>query len=225
MVQGYQVQLLSPASLHAGYNPVAVVLTGADGQPVDGAQVVLTPFMDMVDGRHHGSGVQGPAPAEAGHYDGALIFSMPGGPDLGNWQVTAAFTDTAKGVSGSAPFPIDVTASKLHGSFMGPDETKVFISAVQPVSPTVGRQPFEVYVMEKRGMFDWPTLDDLTLEITPEMPTMGHGSPGNVNPTSQGNGHYLGTVNFTMSGPWTVTVVAKVGEEVLGEVVFEYAVR
>jgi hypothetical protein len=181
--------------------------------------------MNMLDGKHHSSGVQGPTPGEAGAYDGALIFSMPGGPDLGNWQVTAAFTDTAKGVSGSAPFPVDVTASKLHGSFMGPDETKVFISAVQPVSPTVGRQPFEVYVMEKRGMFDWPTLNDLTLEITPEMPTMGHGSPGNVNPTSQGNGRYLGTVNFTMSGPWTVTVVAKRGEEVLGESVFEYAVR
>ena len=72
---------------------------------------------------------------------------------------------------------------------------------------------------------DGQPLDDLTLEITPEMPTMGHGSPGNVNPTPQGNGHYLGTVNFTMSGPWTVTVVAKRGEAVLGEVVFEFAVR
>ena len=72
---------------------------------------------------------------------------------------------------------------------------------------------------------DGQPLDDLTLEITPEMPTMGHGSPGNVNPTPQGNGHYLGTVNFTMAGPWTVTVVAKRGETVLGETVFEFAVR
>lgn len=53
--------------------------------------------------------------------------------------------------------------------------------------------------MQKRGMFDWPTLDDLTLEIIPWMPTMDHGSPGNENPVAQGNGRYLGAVNFSMS--------------------------
>ncbi len=224
-VEGYQVRLLSAAPLHAGYNPVTVALTGADGQPVNGAQVTLAPFMDMVDGRHHGSGVQGPAQSEPGVYDGALIFSMPSGPDLGSWQVTAAFTDTVSGVSGSAPLQVEVGPSKLHGSFVGPEEMKIFVSAIEPVTPMVGRQPFEVYVMQKRGMFEWPTLDDLTLEITPEMPTMGHGSPGNENPVAQGNGRYLGTVNFSMSGPWTVTVVVKDGDVVLGQVVFEYEVR
>ncbi|HSN77392.1 MAG TPA: FixH family protein [Anaerolineae bacterium] len=224
-VDGYQVQLLSAAPLHAGYNPVTVALTGPDGQPVADTQVTLTPFMDMVDGRHHGSGVEGPVQTAPGVYDGALIFSMPGGPDLGSWQVTAAFTDTVAGVSGSIPLPVEVTASKLYGSFVGPEEMKIFLSVVEPTTPVVGRQPFEVYVMQKRGMFDWPTLDELTLEITPEMPTMGHGSPGNENPVALGNGHYLGQINFSMSGPWTVTVVVKDGDIVLGEVVFEYDVR
>jgi copper chaperone NosL len=222
-VEGYQVQLLSDAPLHAGYNPVTVALTGADGQPVTGAQVVLAPFMNMVDGRHHGSGVQGPEETEPGVYEGALIFSMPGGPDLGEWQVTAAFTDTA--ASGSAPLAVDVAASKLHGSFVGPEEMKIFVSVVEPLEPRVGRQPFEVYVMQKRGMFEWPALDDLTLEITPWMPSMDHGSPGNENPVAQGDGRYLGQVNFSMSGPWTVTVVVKDGDAVLGEVVLEYDVR
>jgi copper chaperone NosL len=224
-VEGYQVQLLSAAPLHAGYNSVTVALTGGDGQPVADAQVTLLPFMDMVDGRHHGSGVQGPVQTAPGVYDGALIFSMPGGPDLGSWQVTTAFTDTAKGGSGSVAIPVEVTASKLHGSFVGPEEMKIFLSVVQPATPVVGRQPFEVYAMQKRGMFDWPTLDNLTLEVTPEMPTMGHGSPGNVNPVFQGDGRYLGTVNFSMSGTWTVLVVVKDGDDMLGEVVFEYDVR
>ncbi len=223
-VEGYQVRLLSTAPLHAGYNPVTVALTDPAGQPVDGAQVKVAPFMNMTDGRHHGSGVEGPGQSEPGVYDGALIFSMPGGPDLGSWQVTAAFTDTVAGVSGSVPFPVEVGPSKLHNSFMGPEEMKIFLSVVQPVAPAVGRQPFEVYVMQKRGMFEWPTLDDLTLEITPWMPTMDHGSPGNENPVSQGNGHYLGTVNLSMSGPWTVTVVVKRGDAVLGEVVYEVEV-
>ena len=151
---------------------------------------------------------------------------MPSGPDLGTWALTVSFTDTVSGASGETPFAIDVTPAKLSGSFVGTDESKIFLMAVQPgTQPLVGKQPFEVFAMTKRGMMDWPPVDDLTLEITPEMPTMGHGSPGNVNPTPQGNGHYLGTVNFTMAGPWTVTVVAKRGETVLGETVFEFAVR
>jgi hypothetical protein len=44
----------------------------------------------------------------------------------------------------------------------------------------------------------------MTVEITPEMPSMGHGSPNNVNPVHTGNGHYKGTVNFTMTGDWRI---------------------
>lgn len=223
---GYHVHVISKAdALHAGYNPVWVHLTGPDGQPVDGAQVTMTPHMNMMDGRHHGSGVVQPTAAGPGMFEGALIFSMPGGPDLGSWDVAVAFTDTVRSVSNTAQVPVEVGPSKLHGSFMGPGEMKIFLSVVQPTTPAVGRQPFEIYAMQKRGMFDWPTLNDLTLEITPWMPTMDHGSPGNENPVAQGDGRYLGAVNFSMAGPWTVTVVAKDGEEVLGEVVFEYEVR
>lgn len=223
-VKGYQVQLMAHAPLHAGYNTTMVHLTGPDGQPVSGAQVMLTPTMDMLDGKHHGSGVEPMQPEMPGMYHGALIFSMPGGADVGSWSVTATFTDTIGGVNGSAAFPVDVTPSKLHGSFMGPDEEKIFLSVIQPITPTVGKQPFEIFAMQKRGMFDWPALDDLTLEITPWMPTMDHGSFDNIHPTSQGGGHYLGTVNFSMNGLWTITALAKRGESVLGKVVFEYEV-
>lgn len=184
----------------------------------------MAPRMNMMDGGHHGSGVVQPTEAGPGMFEGALIFSMPGGPDLGSWEVAVAFTDTMHSVSNTALVPVEVGPSKLHGSFMGPDEMKIFLSVVQPTQPMVGRQPFEIYAMQKRGMFDWPTLDDLTLEITPWMPTMDHGSPGNENPVAQGDGRYLGAVNFSMAGPWTVTVVAKDGETVLGEVAFEFQV-
>ncbi len=224
-VNGYHVHLIGQEALHAGYNTVWLHLTGPDGQPVEGAQVTLAPRMNMLDGKHHGSGVLGPAPTAPGMFQGALIFSMPGGPDLGSWDVAVAFTDTVASQSGTTLLPVDVAPSKLHQSFMGPDDKKIFVSVIQPTMPQVGKQPFEVYVMQKRGMFDWPALTDLTLEITPWMPTMDHGSPGNENPVSQGDGRYLGTVNFSMAGPWTVTVVVKDGDVVLGEVVFEYDVR
>jgi hypothetical protein len=43
------------------------------------------------------------------------------------------------------------------------------------------------------------------------MPSMGHGSPNNVNPTSTGKGHYKGKVNFTMTGEWKINVAIKKG--------------
>lgn len=223
-VDGYHVHLIGQEALHAGYNTVWLHLTGPDGQPVPDAQATLAPRMSMLDGRHHGSGVLGPILTAPGMFEGALIFSMPGGPDLGSWDVAVAFTDTVSGASGSALLPVDVAPSSLHQSFMGPGEQKIFLSVIQPAMPQVGQQPFEVYVMQKRGMFDWPALTGLTLEITPWMPTMDHGSPGNENPVAQGDGRYLGAVNFSMAGPWTVTVVVKDGDAMLGQVEFDYDV-
>ena len=38
--------------------------------------------------------------------------------------------------------------------------------------------------------------------MTPTMPSMGHGSPNNENPSHLEKGHYMGKVNFSMSGDW-----------------------
>ncbi len=131
----------------------------------------------------------------------------------------------ASDASGEASFVIDVAPSKLVSSFEATDGSKVFVMVVAPSEPVIGKQPFEVFVVQKKGMMDWPALDGLTLEITPEMPTMGHGSPGNENPVAAGDGHYAGLVNFTMAGPWKVTVALSGEAGTLGEAVLEYDVR
>jgi len=38
---------------------------------------------------------------------------------------------------------------------------------------------------------------------------MGHGSPNNVNPVHVSNGHYVGSVNFTMTGAWRINMLLK----------------
>jgi len=225
-VAGASLQLVVHEPLHTGYNAVMVHAIGSDGQALTGAQMTYQPMMAMVDGKDHSAGAEQPVEEQPGMYHGAVAFPMPSGADLGTWALTVSMTDTVSGTSGETTFPVEVAPAKLAGSLVGPDDSKIFLMVVQPAAqPAVGKQPFEVYAMTRQGMMDWPPLDDLTLEITPEMPTMGHGSPGNVNPTSQGNGHYLGSVNFTMPGPWTVTLAARRGEVELGEVEFEFAVR
>ena len=58
-------------------------------------------------------------------------------------------------------------------------------------------------------MMDFPAVNDYTVEIEPTMPSMGHGSPNNVNPVFTSMGHYVGKVNFTMTGLWNVKLTLK----------------
>lgn len=223
-LEGYSLQVVSHGPLHAGYNAVMAHLTDPEGQPVSGAEITYRPMMSMVDGMDHGAPVEQPVEEQPGMYHGAVGFTMPGGPDLGSWTLNVGFTDPASGATGDASFDLDVAPSKLIGSFEAPDGSKVFVMAVDPIVPLTGKQPFEVFVAQKKGMADWPALDGLSLAITPGMPTMGHGSPGNENPVASGNGHYTGLVNFTMRGPWEVVVAVDGKDGALGEVVLEYEV-
>ena len=63
---------------------------------------------------------------------------------------------------------------------------------------------FEIVLHKKVSMMDFPAIENYTIEIVPEMPSMGHGSPNNVNPIHLANGHYIGKVNFTMTGLWKI---------------------
>ncbi len=50
------------------------------------------------------------------------------------------------------------------------------------------------------------TVETVIWKIDPTMPSMGHGSPGNVHPVHHGNGWYRGTCNFTMTGDWDIAL-------------------
>ncbi|MDZ7648356.1 MAG: FixH family protein [Cytophagales bacterium] len=52
------------------------------------------------------------------------------------------------------------------------------------------------------------------------MPSMGHGSPNNVNPTHSSKGSYKGKVNFTMTGDWRLNLNISQGEAVLKDLLF-----
>lgn len=223
-VEGYRLELVSQAPLHAGYNEVMVRFNTAGGEAVSGAEISFKPVMTMNDGMSHGAAVEQPVMDMPGMYRGAVAFPMPSGPDLGNWTLTVAFTDPDTGAGGEATFDIEVAPSKLIGSFVAPDESKLFLMVVQPITPAVGAQPFEIFAMQKASATEWPPVNDLDLEITPWMPTMDHGSPHNENPVFTEAGHYLGKINFSMVGPWTVTVAASRAGEALGDVIFEYDV-
>jgi hypothetical protein len=224
---GYHLMLLAHGPLHAGYNHLMLHVTNPDGETVTQADVSFNPLMQMSDMTHAAPVEQPGAYAHSdGYFGGAVGFPMPGGPDLGDWKVDVTFNDPASNVQGDASFPIEVAPAKLSGSFVAADdESRLFLMIVLPQKAGVGLQPIEILAVEKKSAMEWPPVDDLRLEIVPEMPTMGHGSPDNEHPVGVSGGHYRGKVNFTMDGPWTVTVKVRRGGIGIGAVVFEFDVR
>ena len=101
-------------------------------------------------------------------------------------------------------------------SFMSAvDNAKIFVALTDPREPVVGMNDFGLVIYSKQDMYSFPPVSDLKIEIEPEMPTMGHGSPNNVNPTAEDFGHYMGQVNFTMTGYWKVNLTIKDAQDQL----------
>jgi hypothetical protein len=73
--------------------------------------------------------------------------------------------------------------------------------------PKVGLNPIVFTVHFKQDMMTFPSVDYAEIALDPEMPLMGHGSPGSVNPTLSAPGRYEGQLSFSMAGEWQTTVI------------------
>jgi hypothetical protein len=213
----FDVAFYAKDSLFVGYNNVYFKITDRNtGLTVKNATLVLHPLMDMMTSSH-ACPIENPADTltSEGYFKGAVIFSMIG---TNSWSLTVDIV--ANGKSETVLFPIDKVKSTTPAQKMvvidslstGPGTwtiTKYPMSLVEPKDWKVGNNTFEITIHTMASMMSFPCCSDLTVEITPEMPSMGHGSPNNVNPVSTGNGHYVGTVNFTMTGDWRINMVIK----------------
>lgn len=219
----FDVVFYATDSLFVGYNNVYFKITDkSTGLKLKNATLALQPLMDMTT-FSHACPVENPADTlgSEGYFKGAVLFSMIG---TNSWSLTVNID--ANGKSETVLFPIPKVKSTVPVKKMvvidslstGPNTwviTKYPISLVEPKTWKVGNNPFEITIHTMASMMNFPCCEDLTVEITPEMPSMGHGSPNNVNPVSMGNGHYLGTVNFTMTGDWRINMVIKKGGRII----------
>lgn len=222
----FDVQFYSNDSLFVGYNLVYFKLKDKNsGQFLDRAAIKLNPLMDMGTFKHAcPSEDPGELSNADGYFEGAVLFSMPGSNN--SWSLTIHID--ANGVKDTAKFLISkVVATNpakkivvIDSLSNGPGSwtiTKYPVSLIEPDVWKVGQNKFEVTVHKMASMMSFPCCTDMTIEITPEMPSMGHGSPNNVNPVIKSNGHYEGIVNFTMTGAWRVNMTFKKGDRVIGK--------
>lgn len=225
-----KVEIWGEKDFFTGYNKLAVVVYDSLdlSQVITDVSISFDPEMTMdMDGMNytHTAPVENPTTAEDGVFTGAVVFVMPTS-DSGSWKLGLHLENNTNQKSGDAEFDVTVTDpdEAVLKSFVAQtsDASKLFVSLVQPKSPEVGINEFELTIHKMESETSFVAQDDYTVSITPEMPSMGHGSPNNVDPVSSSDGHYTGQVNFTMTGWWRVNVeISKNGEVVSDGLYFD----
>ncbi|MCP2043464.1 FixH family protein [Pontibacter sp. HSC-36F09] len=218
----FKIEVYSNEELTTGYNPIYIALFDASGKRIEQADVSFQPMMDM-GMKKHASPIENPSSGQAvdGYFPGAVVFTMPSG-EMGSW--TLGVQVQANGQTGTFTTPVTIkepTTSRLKSFVSKTDGAKYFVAYLQPKQPKVGVNDLEVAVYKASGMMDFPAVTNLTLALEPEMPTMDHGSPNNVNPTHTSGGHYKGKVNFTMTGLWHLHLTLSDASGEAGKLYFE----
>jgi hypothetical protein len=180
--------------------------------------------MSMSSGMQHSAPVlDQPAIASDGIYHGSVVFQMASGT-MGSWSATV---DVAQ--PGAAPVEarfeaLNVADSGRSQVFTYTDPvsamaTKYVSSLNLTASAQIGLNPIVFTLHQMQDMMTFVPVNDATLALDPEMPSMGHGSPGSIDPTLTAPGRYQGSLSFSMTGEWKTTVTVS-ETVVLGAPVF-----
>ncbi|MBL7745082.1 MAG: FixH family protein [Chitinophagaceae bacterium] len=197
------------SQVNTGYTRFYIALyDSVSGKRMDESHIHLTPMMDM-GSMQHSAPYENPSSENAVNhlFSCSVVFIMPS--TSGTWTLKVQVHNHLNGKEGSLTIPITVTdpVKATTKSFISlNDGGKYFVSLIEPSSPKVGINDMEIAIYKKKTMMEFPADSSLSVTLTPEMPTMGHGSPNNINPVHIGNGHYKGKVNFTMTGLWRLNL-------------------
>lgn len=202
-------------TLYSGYNKLYFLITKSDGSRLNNANITLMPMMDMGMMQHSAPFENPAAQAVNEIFPGSVVFTMPS--TGGTWTLDVAVTDPATSQSGTYTANLQIespTEARIKSFTSAHNGEKFHVAVIEPAVPFIGINDFEIAIYKGVSMMSYPADSSLTVMHTPEMPTMGHGSPNNVHPTHIGNGHYKGKVNFTMTGYWKVNMDYFHGAEV-----------
>lgn len=204
-----KVQLWADADLKTGYNKLYLIaLDSISTQQKTDATFAIKPMMTMTMSggmtmKHSSPFEQADANARKDNLTfAASVFSMPTS-DSGSWEMEVTLGNNKKAI-----IPITVTEPAASRLLMvtTPEKNTYIVSLVPNPVYKIGANDFELQISKKVDGMTYTPVNNFTVEITPEMPDMGHGSPNNVNPVFTANGHYKGKVNFTMTGYWKVNL-------------------
>lgn len=209
-----KVELWSKTELSTGYQNLFVALyDSASGKAINKSTVQIMPMMDMdMNGMKmsHSAPFENPQSVDADNslFPCAAIFTMPSTGESGKWKLNVMVKKEGQTKFGKAELSIQVKQSQPERvrNLTASDGSKIIVAYISPASPKVGINDFEIAIFRRQDMMTFPADDNFSISMTPEMPSMGHGSPNNVNPVLIKNGRYKGKVNFTMTGDWRINL-------------------
>lgn len=146
--------------------------------------------------------------SESGLFPISVVFTMPSSGDTNTWKLIVEAQKEENSVIGKANFPLTVIQSNPSKvkTFQSLSGAHYIISYLASSKPKIGNNEIEFVVFNRLDMMNFPPVQDFTIQMIPEMSSMGHGSPNNINPLHIGRGHYKGVVNFTMTGEWEINL-------------------
>ena len=225
---GLTVYLYSDEELKVGLNKLYFELTDASEDQVTDAQITQKPIMHM-ETMNHSCPVAGPEGTSNsdGLFESEVVFIMASGM-MGTWDDTVFVENQDANTSHIVVFEnltVQETDMKKNLVFVDADSNQViYIVTLNGLEdPKVGLNDLVLTIHKKQTMMSFPEVANLTVSINPQMPDMGHGSEGNVDPVYTENGKYEGGVAFSMTGYWTIDFTISQGAEELGTV--QYAVN
>lgn len=223
-----KLELYTRGPLEVGRNEVAYRLVDtATNTEVTHATLTQKPLMTMTDKSHTCPVIEPATVADAeGRFSGGTMTpTMPSG-DLGTWSLDVDVLREGETTATTLSFgtlPVTERAIPARKDLVVGDAKYIVMLNFLYGAPKVGSNDVIVTVHQPLEM-GWKFVPQtgLAIKMTPEMPTMGHGSSGNVDPAELGNGEYRGTVNFSMAGAWRLTFDVSRDGVAVGQVVYEF---
>jgi YtkA-like len=219
------VTLLAAHPLKVGLNEVFYEIS-RDGTPVTEAAVVQKPLMTMMAMKHACPLVNPEGQANHhGQFEGRLVFTMPSS-QMETWALTVEVTLPGEATATAVTFDTLEVADSAARKSLDLNGVGHVVTLSFEGDAKVGSNAYFVTVHrpETAMKMNYLPVTDLTLIGRPEMPSMGHGSSGNVNPTHLGGGVYEGSVNFSMAGDWVLSLeLLGPGDAQLGQLEWDIA--
>lgn len=202
-----KVQVWASEDLYAGYNQVFITAYDSmSGKAINEAHINLKPLMTMTSMSHSCPVINPEEASVKGLFEAAVLFTMPSG-DMGKWSMEVNFHNHQRNALGKLNLDLQVksTTPSRVTSFATASGKKYYLSYRFQDKVKVGVNDIDIiaFTMEN-GKFI--PAEGLTMVMSPEMPSMDHGSPNNTNPVYTMNGIYSGKSNFTMSGEWVLNL-------------------
>ena len=216
------VELLTTGPLAVGQNRVFYRVT-KDGQAVPHAHLTQLPVMKMETMQHACPLVNpGHAPNADGLWEGLLVFTMAS-TEMDVWTLKVNVALEENGASEALDFGQLSVGDSAMKKVVTRDGKKIVLTLAYPSAPHVGSNELVVTAHQAKDMMmmEYVTVDDLAFTVTPEMPSMGHGAAGSINPVRGEDGLYRGSVVFSMAGDWVVHLGVAANDADLGT--FDFA--